>query len=164
MLWAMTRNNSARARGLPYLLTVVVALLVVGCDTGGGGNPSITASAGAAAPGDCRIGVCADGLIPELAAVPLPESADQFGLGSADPNDSRRSARQNVYFLEGPVELAEFYEVALPGAGFEVTDSEGGGGFHTFEIIDPDGHSGTLRIRSAATHPGQMYIEIYIYR
>jgi hypothetical protein len=160
----MTRSNSPRARKLPYLLIVIVALLVVGCDTGTGSNPSITASPGAAAAGDCRIGVCAGGLIPELAAVPLPESADQFGVGSADPNDSRGSARQDVYFLEGPIELAEFYEAALPGAGFEITDSEGGGEFHTFEIIDPDGHGGVLNIRSAGTHPGQMYIEIYIYR
>lgn len=175
----MTRRT--RDRLLAALLAA--GLLVLGaCGSGDDGGDADAATAGQvdesqsdvngeeSASGDassdeCSLGVagnvsmCADSLIDELAVVPLPDFVDEIGLGG-EPNSSDARAFQDVYFNVPVSEVVAFYEEALPAAGFDVTSAEGNDSIFTYEFTDPDGRTGQLLIRSAASHLSQMGIQI----
>ncbi len=58
-----------------------------------------------------------------------------------------------------------FYDAELPAAGFQITDASGSSDFCTIELLDPEGHEGSLRMwMAAAPHAAQMSIEIWLNR
>lgn len=148
---------------MKVLALMFAGLLAVSCG-GGESEPSSNGDP----TGECTIGpvvgddsFCADALIDELATVPLPDFADQLGPGNVYPSDGR--AGQNVYFSQPVEDVVAFYEEALPAADFEITDAYGGEGIFTFEFLDPEGSDGSLLIRTVATHPSQMSIQIRVF-
>lgn len=105
-----------------------------------------------------------DGLIPELAAIPLPDGAV---FGSSGISSDRAS--QDVYLDMSVGDTARFYLEALPAAGFEITSS---GTVQsedqvlefasmTISFLDPAGNNGDLIIREGAFAPTQMGVQIF---
>lgn len=164
--------------------SVPVALLLVGALSACGGSmppgggaaaPAATVPAGQAGDGvgngdgdaatsDCRSGmICVDALAPQLAVVPLPSSADEFGAPFGPENNPRGTIAQSVFFLADPAEVIAYYESELPSAGFEITREEGDDASRAFLVETPDGSSGYLSIRGAVDpHGAQMSIEICV--
>ena len=113
----------------------------------------------------------ADGLIDDLAGIPVP---DEVGFGDGvtydDDEDPRQTAAQLLYFAIPASELAEFYLDALPAAGFTL---EPGAGAITrpAEIVSnrrilirfttPDGLPGQLAISPGVLSPSEMNINVY---
>jgi hypothetical protein len=118
----------------------------------------------------------ADGLIPELAAIPVPDGDIVYERGSANTEemDPRQTAVQQLHFTMPVVDVATFYLQALPDAGFEI---EGGEGSVTepeeipdalefspqlvIMFVDPDGNPGNLLISPGAFAEAQMNINVF---
>ena len=144
------------------LLTVVAAC---GDDTAAEGPVT---SGEVAAPDGTPL---ADGLIDELAAIPLP---DEVGFGDGvvydEDDDTRRTAAQLLFFAMPTWELAAFYLDALPSAGFTVEAGDGTV-VRPQDIVDdqpivilfttPDGLPGRLTITPGVLSPSEMNINIY---
>ena len=81
---------------------------------------------------DLNAGQLADGLIPELADIPLPSVA-AFGPGAAfsADQDPRETALQMAFFLEAPADIAKFYIEELPRQGYTISGQPG-----TVEQVD----------------------------
>ena len=105
-----------------------------------------------------------DGLIPELAAVPVPDGA-VFGTGAVYPD----RAGQDIYLDTSVGDTARFYLEALPAAGFEISsngtvqseDQVLEFASMTISFLDPDGNNGDLIIREGAFAPTQMGVQIF---
>lgn len=105
-----------------------------------------------------------DGLIPELAAIPVPDGA-VFGTGGVYPD----RASQDIYLDTSVGDTARFYLEALPAAGFEITSSGTVQSedevleFASMSIsfLDPNGNNGDLNIREGAFAPTQMGVQIF---
>jgi hypothetical protein len=82
-----------------------------------------------------------------------------YGRAGPPPNGGPgRLRRQSV------ADAAAFYQDALPGAGFQVTDSELGQQ-SIISFVDPDGYEGELIISpSAIGPPTQIHIQIHRYK
>jgi hypothetical protein len=133
----------------------------------GGGGTSDQAGPGGQGPGGMdQLGLTlVDGLIPELSAVPVPDGAG-FVTGTAytAAQDPRQTAVQDVYVAGSVADAAAFYQAALPGAGFQVTDTEQGQQ-SIISFVDPDGYEGELIISpSAIGPPTQIHIQIHRYK
>jgi hypothetical protein len=181
----------ARSRtvlGLLSLLTTL-SLLVAACSSGGGvdngsvqgdtntdsqdvTNTAAQQSSGSAMPEGINLpeGMpTADGLIPELAEIPLPDGG-VFGKGTAytKAQDPRETAVQVVYFTQSAEEIVTFYLDALPANGFQI-ESQGSvteaadiqpNGDNLVLFTDPDGLSGSLDIKPGAFSPAQLSINL----
>lgn len=106
-----------------------------------------------------------DGILDELAAVPLPEGA-VYGSGDVYPD----RASQNFYLDLSVGDTARFYLEALPAAGFEITS---GGTFQAEDQVleyaaqsvaftDPEGRRGDVRIGEGAFAPTNLSIQIFL--
>lgn len=107
-----------------------------------------------------------DGLIPELAEIPLPEGSIVFEPGSAHSADidPRQTAIQTVHFTMPPQELLDFYLAALPLAGFKVTSSTNAfaeASQAVIEFTDASGIPGRLFFSPGAWSKSQMRINLY---
>ena len=108
----------------------------------------------------------ADGLIPELSGIPLPEGPVVFEGGSAHSADidPRETAIQTVHFTIPPQELLDFYLTALPLAGFKVIsslDAFAEASRANIEFTDANGIPGRLFFRPGAWSKSQMRINLY---
>ena len=158
---------------------LVIGAVVAGCGGGGGSGaatnaapasnggqvPAATAG-GDGAQGMDQIGLTVvDRLIPELSAVPVPDGAG-FVTGTAYTvdQDPRQTAVQDVYVDRSVADAAAFYQDALPGAGFQVTDTEQGQQA-IISFVDPEGYEGELIISpSSVGPPTQIHIQIHRYK
>ena len=108
----------------------------------------------------------ADGLIPELAGIPLPEGPVVFELGSAHSADidPRETAIQTVHFTIAPHELLDFYLTALPSAGFKVKsslDAFAEASQAIIEFTDVNGRPGRLFFNPGAWSESQVRINLH---
>lgn len=108
----------------------------------------------------------ADGLIPELTGIPLPEGPVVFEVGSAHSADidPRETAIQTVHFTIPPQELLDFYLTALPTAGFEIkgsVDAFAEASRAHIEFTETSGKPGRLFFRPGAWSESQMRINLY---
>lgn len=162
--------------------TVAGILLLTGCGgedgTPGtvGEQPVVQNDTGAAkTPEDPRTPVgfnvheavkLADGLIPELTGIPLPEGPVVFEVGSAHSADidPRETAIQTVHFTISPQELLDFYLTAFPSAGFKVEsslDAFAEASRAIIEFTDANGIPGRLFFRPGVWSESQMSINLY---
>jgi hypothetical protein len=108
----------------------------------------------------------ADGLIPELAEIPLPVGPVVFEVGVAydAATDPRETASQRVHFTISPQEVLDFYYRALPEAKFMI-DSEPvdavAGQQTVIEFTDPDGLPGRIFVSSGAWSDSQININLF---
>jgi hypothetical protein len=105
----------------------------------------------------------ADGLMPELAAVPVPDGAGFLG-GTAytAAQDPRQTAVQDVYVEASVADATAFYAQALPGAGFKVTGTEVGTTETAISFVDPDGYEGEILIKpSSIGPPTDIHVQIH---
>lgn len=108
----------------------------------------------------------ADGLIPELAEIPLPDGPAVFEVGVAydAATDPRETAQQQVHFTISPQEVLDFYYRALPEEGF-VIDSEPvdavAGQQVAIEFTDPAGLPGRIFVSSGAWSASQININLF---
>jgi len=81
---------------------------------------------------DLTAGTLVDGLIPELADLPLPGVA-AFSAGAAftAAQDPRETAGQIIFFLEPRADVAKFYLEELPRQGYTISGQPG-----TVEQVD----------------------------
>jgi len=88
-----------------------------------------------------------DGLIPELSAIPLPDTPVVFSRGFAytADQDPRQTAGQRLHFTSEAEAIAVFYLRELPVAGFVLVAGIGEG------ITDPADVAGELRKRERVT-------------
>ena len=150
-------------------LTLGVGLLTGATACGDGvANDGPVTSGEVAAPADTPL---ADGLIDDLAAIPVP---DEVGFGDGvtydEDEDPGQTAAQMLYFAITASELALFYLDALPAAGFTL---EPGGGAITrpeeivaeqrilIRFTTPDGLPGQLAISPGLLSPSEMNINVY---
>lgn len=170
---ADAQSKGIRMRSF-HLLVVLMSLLLAAC---GGGNeiagdaaaqPPATSGVGdgdggSAGSDDCTSGMaCADGLIDELAAFPVPDSVDEFSRGSADLGGTGQAV-QSLFFNASPSEVAAFYEEALPEAGFEVSPRETHNqDDYQWDLVSPDGQEGSIWIRGAHSHPAQAQFTLQV--
>lgn len=114
----------------------------------------------------------AEGLIPELASLPLPPGPAVFQIGSAynADQDPRETAVQMAHFTLTPEELAEFYLLELPAAGYVIVTDQGGitdpseiepGRQLIVIFTDPNGLPGHVTIAPGAWSPSQMNINLF---
>ena len=109
----------------------------------------------------------AEGLIPELAEIPLPAEPAVFEVGVAydAETDPRETAQQQVHFTISPQEVLDFYYRALPEEGF-VIDSEPvdavEGQQVVIEFTDPDGLPGRIFVSTGAWSESQININLFL--
>ena len=108
----------------------------------------------------------ADGLIPELTGIPLPEGPVVFEVGVAHSADidPRETAIQTVHFTISPQELLGFYLTTLPSAGFKVKsslDAFAEASRAIIEFTDANGIPGRLFFRPGAWSESQMNINLF---
>jgi len=116
----------------------------------------------------------ADGLIPELAHIPIPDTEVVFEAGqalSADV-DPRATAAQLVHF-DMPVDVVvAFYLETLPDRDFELRSGSGGAvtdaeqirkdGDNVIELTDPNGLPGVLSISPGHWSATTMNINLFL--
>lgn len=113
-----------------------------------------------------------DGLIPELAGLPVPDgTAFQPGDAYDEDVDPRATAVQMLFFPSPPHEVAAFYLDELPAAGYPLDSGGGGAITDPAEIVPdepvviwfttPDGHPGQLVISPSFLAPAQMNVNVY---
>lgn len=106
-----------------------------------------------------------DGVIDDLAAVPLPEGV-VYGSGGVSPD----RVSQDFYLDLGVGDTARFYLEALPAAGFEIV---AGGTVETEDQVleyaaqsiaftDPEGRRGDIQIGEGAFAPTKLGIQIFL--
>ena len=108
----------------------------------------------------------ADGLIPELSGIPLPEGPAVFEVGVAHnaDQDPRETAIQTVHFTISPQELLSFYVKSLHTAGFIIkssVDAFAEASRAHIEFTDADGIPGRLFFSTGAWSESQMGINLY---
>lgn len=91
-----------------------------------------------------------DGLIPELADIPIPDGPAVYsdGVAYGADVDPRETAVQSVYFTISSGEVADFYRTALPAAGFVVVSDTGAESVEQaiIEFTDPAGLPGHISV------------------
>jgi hypothetical protein len=138
-------------------------------ESGGEASDSNAAPTGFDLPDDLPL---ADGLIPELATIPVPEGV-AFGVGSAytADQDPRETAIQQVFFTIPADEVAAYYLDELPAEGFTL-ESGGGSISDQSEIVvadqqymirftTPDGLPGQVFVQAGLLSPAQININVY---
>lgn len=171
-----------RRIGTALLIGALALAACGGGDSDDGGASAVElatedAATGDAAPAPDGLDIpegmpLADGLIPELAAIPLPDGDLAFGVGDAygEDVDPRQTAVQQVFFTVPSDEVARFYIDALPAAG--LTLDEGNGSVTDPAAVQPDvptrilfttqdGIPGQLMIGPSAVAASQMNINLY---
>lgn len=116
----------------------------------------------------------ADGLIPELAHIPTPNTETVFEAGRAMSVDvdPRATAAQFVHF-DMPVDsVVAFYLETLPDLGFELLSGSGGAvtdpeqiradSSNSIELIDPNGLPGLLSISPGHWSASTMNINLFL--
>lgn len=110
----------------------------------------------------------ADGLIPELAEIPLPDGPAVFSVGSANDADvdPRETAQQQVHFTISPTDVVDFYVTELPASGFVVDSAPdpadaAGGQQVVIEFTDPDGLPGRIFVSPGAWSESQININLF---
>lgn len=168
-----------RRLGPAVIMLVVVSLISAGCGSGAatGAGQSLagqqgTSSSqgqaqggtGAGPAGMDQIGMpVVDGLMAELAAVPVPDGAG-FTRGTSI-GDRSGTVVQDAYTDQAVDEAFAYYTDALPATGFQVTSTEPGDAGGIIEFVDPDGHPGKVVIQpSALGPPTNIHIEVYLDR
>ncbi len=171
-----------RTATLATLCALALALAAAGCGgsptrsegggtSGDGSGSSSGADGGGEIPAGAPAGMAelggvlfAEGLIPELSAVPMPEGGGYLqGTAYTELQDPLQRAIQTIYFDQSVDEVAAFFEDELPGAGFTIegTDSSGDGQFAEVRFTDPDGRSGKLLIdANQVGPPTKVYLEL----
>lgn len=107
-----------------------------------------------------------DGLIDELAAVPMPDSGVEYGFGDVYPD----RASQDVYSELGVGDAVRFFLEALPAAGFEIRDNSMVRteadvleyASQAISFLDPEGRTGDIGIRQGMFAPSQWNIQIFL--